>query len=100
MGVASSYADDQQMSHTDYHQKTYENDQWAKATGQDISQNHQFESTIATTPTHATTPLQQPPTPSQYHDQYDNPATPISNNPDSLLHQPMTPQAAPETPLP
>lgn len=37
--VASSYAEDQQMSHTDYHQKSYQDDQWAKATGQDISQN-------------------------------------------------------------
>ena len=37
--VASSYAEDQQMSRTDYHQKSYQDDQWAKATGQDISQN-------------------------------------------------------------
>ena len=38
--VASSYHQDdmnQEMSHVDHHQISHQDDQWAKATGQDIS---------------------------------------------------------------
>lgn len=102
--VASSYAEEQQLSHTDYHQKSYQDDQWAKATGQDISQN--FESNIpAQSPVHHAPPTPQSHTPqpgqSGMHmdNQYDGPPTPMSHKPDTPLHQPMTPQA-PETPQP